>query len=265
MENTPELSFVIDISLHAGQILRDMHRKHIEVQHKSVADLVTAADKAAEEYIIGAILGKFPDHSIKAEESGSHKGNPDHQWFIDPLDGTLNFAHGMSFFSTSIAYALNGQLELGVVYDPLLDECFTAQRSKGAFMNNHRLQVSNTDQLIDSLLVTGFRFSLKDTPRNNFNNFVRFSGLTQGVRRLGSAALDLCYVAAGRLDGFWEVSINTWDIAAGALIVQEAGGVMTKMYGDPDFMSDPVSVLAANPVLHPMFLDVLLEEREKLG
>jgi myo-inositol-1(or 4)-monophosphatase len=265
MENSPELSFIVDISLHAGQILREMHRKHIEVQHKSVADLVTAADKAAEEYIINSIVEKFPDHSIKAEESGSHKGNPDHQWFIDPLDGTLNFAHGMSFFSTSIAYAHNGQLELGVVYDPLLDECFTAQRGKGAFMNNHHLRVSSTDQLIDSLLVTGFRFSLKDTPDNNFDNFVRFSHLTQGVRRLGSAALDLCYVAAGRLDGFWEVSINTWDIAAGALIVQEAGGVMTKMYGDPDFMSDPVSILAANPVLHPMFLDVLLEEREKLG
>ena len=265
MEIIPELNFVVDISLHAGQILRDMHRQHIEVHHKSVADLVTAADKAAEEYIISAILEKFPDHSINAEESGSHKADPDHQWFIDPLDGTLNFAHGMSFFSTSVAYAHNGHLELGVVYDPLLDECFTAQRGKGAFMNNHRLQVSKTDQLIDSLLVTGFRFSLKDTPDNNFNNFVRFSAITQGVRRLGSAALDMCYVAAGRLDGFWEVMINDWDIAAGALMVQEAGGIVTRMYGEPDFMTSPVSILTANPILHPMLLKVLLEEREKQG
>jgi len=261
----PHLEFVTDTARHAGQILREMHRQHIEVKHKSVADLVTAADKAAEEYIISTILDKFPDHSIIAEESGSHKADPDHQWYIDPLDGTLNFAHGMSFFSVSIGYAYKGVLELGAVYDPLLDEMFYAQRGKSAFLNGHHLQVSKTDELINSLLVTGFRFSLKDTKDSNFDNFVRFSHLTQGVRRLGSAALDLCYVAAGRLDGFWEVMINTWDIAAGALIVLEAGGVMTKMYGEADFMADPVSILASNPLLHPKLLQVLEEERAKQG
>ncbi|MCJ7694849.1 MAG: inositol monophosphatase [Anaerolineaceae bacterium] len=258
----PELSFVEEITRHAGQILRDMYGQQIEVHHKSTADLVTAADSASEEYLLGRILKQFPTHAINAEESGSHAGAVDHQWFIDPLDGTINFAHGMSMFSVSVAYAHQGQLELGVVYDPLLDECFTVQRGKGAFMNNHRLQVSKVTDLINSLLVTGFRFGLKDTPLHNFNNFERFSRMTQGVRRLGSAALDLCYVAAGRLEGFWEVAINQWDIAAGALLVQEAGGVVTKMFGESDFMADPISILAANPVLHPLICDILIEERE---
>jgi len=261
----PELNFVTKTALHAGQILQEMQYQQLEVHHKSIADLVTAADAAAEEYIIHEILKRFPGHAINAEESGKTAGDPDHQWFIDPLDGTLNYAHGMSFFSVSIAYAHKGKLELAVVYDPLLDECFTAQRGKSAFLNGHPLQVSKTDQLIDSLLVTGFRFAFKDTPQSNFDNFIRFSRLTQGVRRLGSAALDMCYVAAGRLDGFWEVMINDWDIAAGALVVQEAGGLVTKMYGDPDFMTPPVSILTANPVLYPKLLQVLEEERDKQG
>lgn len=262
--NKPELSFIEEIARHAGQILRDMHGQQIEVHHKSTADLVTAADNASEEYLMGMILDNFPTHAINAEESGAHIGAVDHQWFIDPLDGTINFAHGMSMFSVSVAYAYQDKLEMGVVYDPLLDECFTVQRGKGAFMNGHRLQVSKVSDLINSLLVTGFRFGLKDTPLHNFNNFERFSRMTQGVRRLGSAALDLCYVAAGRLEGFWEVAINQWDIAAGALMVQEAGGLVTKMFGEPDFMSDPISILAANPVIHPLIRDILVEEREKL-
>lgn len=260
----PNLNLLTDISRHAGGILRDMHRTHIEVQHKSIADLVTAADKASEAYLLSEIQQRFPTHAINAEESGSHAGDGRHQWFIDPLDGTLNYAHGMSFFSVSVGYACDGQLQQGVVYDPLLDECFTAQRGQGAYLNGHLLQVSPTDKLIDALLVTGFKHHLIDTELANFNNFERFSRLTQGVRRLGSVALDLCYVAAGRLDGFWEVSVSQWDVAAGALIVQEAGGIVTRMYGEPDFMAEPVNILAANPHIYPLMLAVLDEEREKL-
>jgi myo-inositol-1(or 4)-monophosphatase len=258
----PDLFFVKEIALQAGKILRKMHRTQLEVQHKSKADLVTAADKASELFIINEIKKFFPNHSINAEESGLHGGDSEHQWFVDPLDGTLNYAHGMSFFSVSIAYAFNGKLELGVVYDPLLNELFTSQRGDGAFLNGRKLEVSNTNRLIDALLVTGFRHHLLDTNLANFDNFMRFSRLTQGVRRLGSAALDLAYVAAGRLDGFWEVSVSQWDVAAGALLVQEAGGIVTKMYGEPDFMSNPVSILAANPTMHKDMLDILLSERE---
>jgi len=259
----PELNYVIEITKHAGQILREMHRTQIEVNHKSKADLVTAADKASEAYLLREIQRHFPTHSINAEESGQHLGDNQHQWFVDPLDGTVNYAHGMSFFSVSVGYALNGQLELGAVYDPLMDECFYAQRGQGAFLNGRPLQVSKTEDLINSLLVTGFRFQLLDTAQANFNNFIRFSHLTQGVRRLSSAALELAYIAAGRLDGFWEVSISQWDIAAGALILQEAGGIVTKMFGEPNFMEDPVSILAANPVIHGLMLKELLEERNK--
>lgn len=259
----PELSFVEEIARSAGEILRENYGKQIEVQHKSATDLVTAADKASEKFLIESILAKFPRHAINAEESGSHSGEANHQWFIDPLDGTINFAHGVPFFSVSVGYACDGLLELGVIYDPLLDECFSAQRGKGAWLNGNRIQVSKTNKLIDCLLVTGFRYYLRDTPQNNFNNFARFSRITQGVRRLGSAALDLAYVAAGRLDGFWEVALHQWDVAAGALLVQEAGGIVTRMYGDPDFMAEPVSILAANPAVYPLILDILLEEREK--
>ncbi len=261
----PELSFIEEIARSAGNILRENYGKQIEVQHKSTADLVTAADKASEKFLIETILTKFPKHAINAEESGSHSGEANHQWFIDPLDGTINFAHGVPFFSVSVGYAYDGQLELGVIYDPLLDECFTAQRGKGAWLNKHRIQVSKTGKLINCLLVTGFRHYLRDTPQNNFNNFARFSRITQGVRRLGSAALDLAYVAAGRLDGFWEVALHQWDVAAGALLVQEAGGIVTRMYGEPDFMAEPVSILAANPHIYPTMLAILEQEQDKQG
>lgn len=253
----PDLNFLINLAQHAGQILRKMYRTEMDVQHKSKADLVTAADKASEAYLLGEIQRFFPSHSINAEESGKHSGDRKHKWFVDPLDGTLNYTHGMPFWSVSIGYELNGQLELGVIYDPLLEELYTAERGKGAYLNGQRLQVSKTDQLIDSLLVTGFRHHLLDTSLANFDHFIRFSRLTQGVRRLGSAALDLAYVAAGRLDGYWEVLLGQWDIAAGVLLVREAGGIVTNMFGEPDPLKEPVSLLAANPVLHSLMLQEL--------
>ena len=259
----PTLSFISEIARAAGQILREMRQKPLDIQHKSTVDLVTAADKAAEAYIIQAILDKFPHHAIIAEESGSHAGDPAHQWFIDPLDGTVNYAHGMSMFSVSIGYVQNNKLTLGVIYDPLMDELYSAELGKGAFLNGQSIHVSQTSQLIDCLLVTSFKHRYFDTSMNNFDNFQRISPLVQAVRRLGSAALNLAYVAAGRLDGFWDVSLSQWDVAAGILLVQEAGGRVTKLYGESDPLSEPASILAANPSIHPLILDILKDNRER--
>lgn len=259
----PSLTFVSELARTAGQILREMRLKPLEVQHKSAVDLVTAADKAAEAYIIESILKKFPDHAIIAEESGSHTGNPDHQWFIDPVDGTVNYAHGMSMFCVSIGYAYKGELTLGVIYDPLMDELYTAELGKGAFLNGQPIHVSQASQLIDCMLVTSFKHKCFGTPLDNFDNFIRLSHQVQAVRRLGSAALNLAYVAAGRMEGFWDVSLSSWDVAAGILLVQEAGGVVTKLYGEPDPLSEPLSILAANPNIHPLMLEILRDNRDK--
>lgn len=260
----PELNFLIAIAKQAGTMLRQMQHQDLDIQYKGRADLVTRADKTVEAFLLGQILGRYCDHSIVAEESGNHPGNPSHQWFIDPLDGTLNYAHGLPFYAVSIGYAHNGKPELGVIYDPNLDECFSAQRGQGAYLNGQAVHVSKTETLLDSLLVSGFRASLIDTPRSNFSNFVQFSRVSQGVRRLGSAALDLAYVACGRLEGFWEVSLSPWDLAAGVLLVLEAGGLTTQMYGEPLQMSATSSILAANPLLHRQMLKILLEERGKI-
>lgn len=258
--NQPDLQFVKDLALGAGDILRSFIGKDKDIHHKGITDLVTAADHAAEKFIIDAIRQNYPQHAIYAEESGKLSGNANLQWYIDPLDGTVNFAHGVPIFSVSIAFAINGQVQLGVIYDPVQQECFFAERGKGAYLNDAALHVSETAQLIDCLLVTGFPYNLMKTERNNLNNFAHFSLISQGVRRLGSAALDLCYVAAGRLDGFWEQSIKPWDIAAGALIVEEAGGRVTKMLGDEAYLPEPCSILAANPVIHALMLAELQQK-----
>ncbi len=256
----PNLPFLIEIAKNAGTMLRQMQHQELDVQLKGRADLVTRADKSVEAYLLGEVLANFPDHSIIAEESGKHNGDPAHRWYVDPLDGTLNYAHGIPFYAVSIAYAFNGQMELAVIYDPNLDECFSAQRGKGAWLNGQPMRVSGVTTLLDALLVSGFRASLIDTPHSNFNNFVQFSRLSQGVRRLGSAALDLAYVACGRLDGFWEVALSPWDLAAGTLLVQEAGGVATQMLGEPLQFEITSSVLAANPSLYTQMLEVLRVE-----
>ncbi|MEK6256558.1 MAG: inositol monophosphatase, partial [Chloroflexota bacterium] len=173
------------------------------------------------------------------------------------LDGTVNYAHGVPIFSVSIAYAHKGQMMLAVVYDPMRDECFSAERSKGACLNGNPIHVSEETELGQSLLVTGFPYDTWDNPENNLDNFARFALLTRGVRRLGSAALDLCYVAVGRFEGFWEIRLQPWDLAAGGLIVQEAGGKITNISGEADYLSAPPSVIAANPTMHKNIFDVL--------
>jgi myo-inositol-1(or 4)-monophosphatase len=241
----------------AGEILLNGFGQEIQVDHKSEIDLVTEMDRRSEAFLLDCIRERFPDDRIVAEESGVIQGKNGHVWHIDPLDGTVNYAHGIPFFAVSLGYVQDGEVRLGVVYDPVRDECYTAQRGKGAFLNGKPLRVSTADELIRSLLVTGFPYDIRERPDNNLDHYSNLSLQSQGVRRLGSAALDLCYVAAGRLEGFWEVQIQSYDIAAGALITEEAGGTVTDVRGGPDFLKPPCSVLATNGRIHQAMLDAL--------
>ena len=255
----PNIKDIERLAREAGQILRAGYSKQHEVSYKSEIDLVTEIDAQSEEFLINAIRTQFPDHYILTEESGALTGDDAHLWYIDPLDGTVNYAHGIPIFSVSIAYAHAGTLELASVYDPMRDEMFSAVKGKGATLNGERIQVSGTSELARSLLVTGFPYDMWHTPDDNLTSYGRFAKLTQGVRRLGSAALDLCYVGAGRFDGFWERVLQPWDVAAGGLIASEAGAKVTRLDGSPAYLSMPPSILAANPTLHQKMLDVLNE------
>lgn len=253
----PTLTEIETWARHAGEILLSGLGQDIRIDYKSEIDLVTEIDRRSEAYLLQAIRERYPDDRIIAEESGVIPGTDVRVWYIDPLDGTVNYAHGVPFYSVSLGYMEEEKIILGVVYDPMRDELYAAQRGLGAFLNGKRLQVSDTDELIQSLLVTGFPYDIRETQDNNLDHYANFSLRSQGVRRLGSAALDLCYVAAGRLDGFWQVEIQSYDIAAGTLIVEEAGGVVTGVRGGPDFLTSPCSVLATNGQIHQAMLDVL--------
>lgn len=253
----PTLTDLENLARGAGQILRQGFGRKIEVAYKGTIDPVTEIDHQAEAFLLDSIREHFPQHRIIAEESGVLAGEADQCWYIDPLDGTVNYAHGVPVFSVSIAYAENGVTQLGVVYDPMMDECFTAARGHGAWCNGQCLQASATFELDRSLLVTGFPYDIRTTSENNLENYARFAMLTQGVRRIGSAAIDLCYVAAGRFDGYWELQLSSWDVAAGGLVAQEAGVMVTRCDGTPDYLGPPASILAANPSLYPKILRVL--------
>lgn len=253
----PTLAYLENLAREAGAILRAGYDTEHQVDYKGVIDLVTEVDHQSEAYLLGEVQRDFPEHHIFSEESGVIEGNDEDIWYIDPLDGTVNYAHHVPVFSVSIAYASHGILKLGAVYDPLRDELFSAERGRGAHLNGKRLQVSAVTQLRRSLLVTGFPYDTWDTPRDNFSNFVRFAKLTQGVRRLGSAALDLSYVGAGRFDGFWELALKPWDVAAGGLICEEAGARVTDIRGGADYLAAPPSILAATPGIHALMVEEL--------
>lgn len=263
---TPTLSEVESLARQAGGILlasfnqRPGYGHHLDVDYKSLIDPVTEVDRQSEAYLLGEIRSRYPDHRVVTEESGKIAGQDCCIWYIDPLDGTVNFTHGVPIFSVSIAFARDNRLELGVVYDPIQDECFSAERGRGAWLNGKPIQASRTRDLDHSLLVTGFPYDIRTNPVNNLDNYARFSLRSQGVRRLGSAALDLCYVAAGRLDGYWETVLFAYDMAAGALIAEEAGAVVTDLYGGTNYLASPQSVLAANAVIHSQMLAVLQEK-----
>jgi len=253
----PTLNYIETLARQAGQILREGYNKEHQVNFKGVIDLVTEIDHRSEAYLLGEVKRDFADHHIFSEESGVIQGNDEHVWYIDPLDGTVNYAHHIPIFCVSIAYASKGALTLGAVYEPIRDEMFLAERGKGATLNGTPIRVTNVTDLQKSLLVTGFPYNAWDTDQDNFANFVKFGKLSQGVRRLGSAALDLSYVAAGRFEGFWELALNPWDVAAGGLICEEAGATVTNIKGETDYISPPQSIVATTPGIHQRMLDEL--------
>ncbi len=253
----PTLTDLETLARAAGGILRAGYQREHEINYKGVIDLVTEIDHQSEAYLLGEIRSRFPESHIFAEESGVIEGSRDAVWYVDPLDGTVNYAHNIPIFCVSIAFALNGSMHLGVVYDPMRDELFSAERGQGAHLNGRAIHPSTAIDLQHSLLVTGFPYDAWNTPRDNFDNFARLGKLTQGVRRLGSAALDACYVGAGRFEGFWELSLKPWDVAAGGLIAQEAGAIVTNVDGQPDYISAPQSIIAAAPGIHAPLMAAL--------
>ena len=223
------------------------HLKQVS-QKSGRTDLVTDVDKKCEEIIINTIKKDFPSHSILAEESGEYSQEADYKWVIDPLDGTTNYAHAFPVFCVSIGVTFKGKVKLGVVYDPSRDELFVAEDDKGASLNGNKIEVSKTKALQDSLVVTGFAYNTEGRIAN-VEYFTKMLENTQAVRRLGSAALDLCYVACGRFDGFWEMGLNPWDTAAGQLMVKESGGNVTQMNGEP-YDIYKKDIMATNGIIH---------------
>lgn len=257
----PTLTDLITLARQAGDILRTNFGLLLQVDHKGVIDLVSEADRLSEKFLLDAIRSRFPGDRIVAEESGELAGDAGRIWYIDPLDGTVNYVHGIPIYSVSIAYAEEGVLRLSAVYDPSRDECFSAEADVGAWLNGKPIHPSSTLDLDHALLVTGFPYDIRTNPVNNLDHYAHLALHSQGVRRLGSAALDLCSVACGRFDGFWELRLKAWDVAAGALVARMAGAVVTNLTGGPDFMTPPQSVVTANPHLHPLLLHELGRNR----
>lgn len=238
-----------------GNILLDKFRStdlSIERKQGNASDVVTEADKASESHLISRISEKYPEHAILAEESGSINGTSTYRWVIDPLDGTTNYSNGLPLFSLSIGVECRGGAVVGVVYAPYLDEMFTAVSSGGAYLNGRRIHVNNTKAIEEAVVATGFPVDKHINPDNNLAEVSRILPMIRGLRRLGSAAIDLSYVAAGYLDGYWEFDIKEWDACAGRLIVQEAGGLVTSLRDDRN-----VSVLASSPGLHNTLLNII--------
>ena len=251
------LSIAVVAAKAAGSVLLDYAKSGFQIERKNPINLVTDADHAAEQCIIDHLRRRFPNHRTLAEERGvDGHGSAPYRWIIDPLDGTTNFAHGFPVYAISIGVESGNDLLAGVVYDPTRDELFTGEAGRGAFLNGRSVTVSKTAQLDAALMVTGFAYDIRDTPKNNLDHFARFALTSQGVRRTGSAALDLCYVAAGRFDGFWEVKLSPWDMAAGVLIVREAGGRITDLRGNPHSIHQP-ELVASNGLIHDEMLDIL--------
>ncbi|MCU0492256.1 MAG: inositol monophosphatase [Chloroflexaceae bacterium] len=249
------LPFAIELAYRAGEILRAGLQQARHTESKGPTDLVSDIDKASEAMLVAAIRQRFPSHSIVAEEGSNTEGDH-YTWVIDPLDGTLNYVHGFPCFSVSIGLLLDGVPYLGVVYDPLRDELFSAERGQGAFCNQQPLRVSTTPSLIQSLLTTGFPYERASLADNNLKEFSRILMHAQDVRRPGSAALDMAYVAAGRFDGYWELGTKAWDLAAGAVLVTEAGGQITGWQGEA-WNPFQGRIVATNGQIHAELLQLL--------
>lgn len=246
----------ISTALKAGELLRERLSAQQKITYKGEVDLATEADFLSQELIASSLSKNFPDHGILAEENLEEKTEAEFLWIIDPLDGTTNYAHRYPIFSVSIGLEARGEVVLGVVYDPNFDELFVAERGGGAYLNNKLIQVSKTAELTKSLLATGFPYWTRERPGQLFQRFQDFSMKAQGIRRAGSASLDLCALACGRIDGFWEEGLRLWDTAAGKIIVEEAGGVLSKFDGSPFDIRFP-EVVATNGLIHQQMLPVL--------
>jgi myo-inositol-1(or 4)-monophosphatase len=253
----PYLKDAVKIAHEAGKLLAEFYRMRVGFELKGDFDLVTEADRASERLVVQRLLAHYPDHSIVAEEGGGREGSSEYRWFVDPLDGTTNFAHGYPAFNVTLAVAKGEEMIAGVVYDPLREEMFAAEKGSGAYLNDRKIHVSGAQRLADSLVSTGFP-SRKRSQSVNIHFYHQLAMATHGVRRGGSAALDLAYVACGRLDGFWEFGLNPWDLAAGTLLVTEAGGKCTDMHG-ADHCLKSSHLLVDNGIIHQEILEIFGE------
>lgn len=249
---------LIYIAKESGEIIRQAHgtRFLVEIKSNNVKNLVTEVDKKSEKTITDFIRKKYPSHSILAEESGERKSSSEYLWVIDPLDGTTNFAHGLPIFSVSIGLQYKGETVAGVVYDVMRDVIFSAEKGSGAFENGKKIFVNSNESIEESLLVTGFPYNVAENPEKVFERFIEMLKVARAVRRLGSAAIDFCYVANGVFDGFWEVHLNPWDICAGKLIVEEAGGKVTDFNGNQISIFNK-TILSTNGKIHNKMIELL--------
>jgi myo-inositol-1(or 4)-monophosphatase len=254
------LATAIEAVVHAGDVQLSRFGTAVRIDKKGAIDLVTEIDLQIEREFRQTIASRFPDHVVLGEEFeslGDRDATPPYCWVFDPVDGTTNYAHGLPIFCSSLALEIDGEIVVAAIYDPTRRELFTAERGQGAWLNGQPVRVSTADVLVDSLLVTGFHYGIQRDPEDLVSLFREFIARARAVRRLGSAALDLAYVAAGRFDGYWESKIQPWDVAAGALIVAEAGGRVTAVTGEP-FKSRGGSVLATNARIHELMLEVIV-------
>jgi myo-inositol-1(or 4)-monophosphatase len=259
---TSELEAALSAARRAGEVLRTGFGTEHAITYKGEVDLVTEVDEEAERGIREELLGTFPSYGMLAEEGGELEGEEDDRWIVDPLDGTTNYAHGLPIFCVSIALERSGEVVLGVVHDPMHEETFVAERGRGAFLNGELIRVSDTDELIRALIATGFPYDRAHMPEA-LELFGRLAATTQGMRRLGSAALDLCYVASGRIDGYYERGIWPWDLAAGSVILEEAGGKLTNYRGGKLDLGGR-EIVASNGRLHPA-MTKLMGENVRVG
>lgn len=253
---TDYLHIAKEIAREAGTYQKEKLLDPHTIEWKGEINPVTEVDKACEKMIVEKLQGTFPTHDILAEEGGGMRKHSDYKWIIDPLDGTINYSHGYPLFCVSIALEYKGQIVAGVIYEPNHNELFYAERGSGSFVNDKKISVSPQKILRQSLVSTGFAYNIHQTQKNNFNNFEKMLLSAQAVRRDGVAAVDLCYVACGRYDGFWELNLFPWDVAAGFLIVEEAGGRVTDFMGRP-FSIYAKEILATNQNIHPQMVDIL--------
>jgi myo-inositol-1(or 4)-monophosphatase len=256
------VAVAMEAVLRAGAVQKERYGDPtLVVEHKGAIDLVTEVDRTCEAAILEILRRRFPGHDVVTEESDITRTGSRYVWFVDPLDGTTNFAHAYPFFCSSVALTVDGEVVAGAVYDCVKNELFSAERGGGAHLNGRRLEIGGRGELLNSLLVTGFPYDLRDDLVGKLRVFNRFMGEARAIRRDGAAALDLSYVAAGRVDGFWEELLQPWDLMAGKLLVEEAGGVVTRFDGGAlGLRAD--EIVAANPALHRRMLAVLRQDRE---